>query len=50
MKAGYLGTKKLKEIKIEKTESWITIESALQLDDGRAVRGFLGNIYRQRSK
>jgi hypothetical protein len=32
---------------IEKKEIWITSESALQLNDGRAVRGFLGNLYKR---
>lgn len=35
-------------MKIEKTEVWITVEQALQLNDGRAVRGFFGNLYRNR--
>lgn len=35
-------------MKIEKTEIWITCESALQLDDGRAIRGFFGTLYRNR--
>lgn len=35
-------------IKIEKTEVWITIESTLQLSDGRAIRGFFGNLYKNR--
>jgi len=33
---------------IEKTEIWITCEKALQLIDGKAVRGFFGNMYRNR--
>jgi len=33
-------------IKIEKTEIWITCERALQLDDGRAIRGFFGYLNR----
>lgn len=36
------------DIKIEKTEIWITCESALQLRDGQAVRGFFGNMYNNR--
>lgn len=33
-------------MKIEKTEIWIVIESALRLSDGRAIRGFFGNLYK----
>lgn len=33
---------------IEKTEIWITTEKVLQLNDGKAVRGFFGNLYRNR--
>lgn len=35
-------------MKIEKTEIWITTEKTLQLSDGRAVRGFFGNLYKNR--
>lgn len=35
-------------VKIEKTEVWITTESLLQLSDGKAIRGFFGNMYRDR--
>ncbi len=34
-------------MKIEKTEIWMTCERALQLSDGRTVRGFFGNLYRK---
>jgi hypothetical protein len=34
-------------MKIEKTEIWITCEKPLE-GDGRAVRGFFGNLYRNR--
>jgi hypothetical protein len=37
-------------MKIEKTEIWITCENALQLSDGRAIRGFFGNMYRNRTE
>lgn len=37
-------------MKIEKTEIWITCESALQLSDGRAIRGFFGNMYGTRQE
>src|SRR3972149_8598446 len=33
---------------IEKAEIWITCDTALQLSDGSAVRGFFGNLYRNR--
>lgn len=33
-------------MKIEKTEVWITCEKPLRLTDGRAIRGFFGNLYR----
>ncbi len=33
---------------IEKTEIWVTTEVPLQLNDGRAVRGFFGNLYKNR--
>lgn len=33
---------------IEKTEIWITCKKSLKLNDGRAVRGFFGNMYRNR--
>lgn len=32
---------------IEKTDIWITCERPLE-GDGRAMRGFLGNVYRDR--
>ena len=35
-------------MKIEKTEIWITTEKALQPSDGRTVRGFFGNLYKNR--
>lgn len=35
-------------MKIEKTEIWMTCDKALQFSDGRAVRGFFGNLYRNR--
>lgn len=35
-------------MKIEKTEVWITCEKALEESDGTAVRGFFGNLYRNR--
>jgi hypothetical protein len=35
-------------MRIEKTEIWITCEKPLQSSDGRAVRGFFGNMYRNR--
>lgn len=34
-------------MKVEKTEIWITCEKSLE-GDGRAVRGFFGNLYRNR--
>jgi len=37
-------------VKIEKTEIWITTEKPLQLSDGRTVRGFFGNLYRNRQE
>lgn len=37
-------------MKIEKTEIWITCEKALQFSDGRTVRGFFGNLYKNRSE
>lgn len=37
-------------MKIEKTEIWITTESALQLGDGRTIRGFFGRMYKNRSE
>jgi len=33
---------------LEKTEIWITTEKPLQLSDGRAIRGFFGNLYKNR--
>ena len=36
-------------MKIEKTELWITCDKPLE-GDGRAIRGFLGNLYRNRSE
>lgn len=35
-------------MEIEKTEIWITCEKVLQFSDGRSVRGFFGNLYRNR--
>ncbi len=35
-------------MRIEKTEAWITCEKSLQFSDGRSVRGFFGNLYRNR--
>lgn len=35
-------------MKIEKTEIWITTQNALEFDDGRAVRGYFGNLYKNR--
>ncbi len=37
-----------KIMKIEKTEIWMTCEKPLQLIDGQAIRGFFGNMYRNR--
>jgi len=48
MKAECYGLSAL-DIKIEKTEIWITCEQAIE-GDGTAVRGFLGNIYKNRSE
>lgn len=31
---------------LEKTEIWIKAESTFQLSDGRAIRGFFGNVYK----
>ena len=42
------GKRKLEEMQIEKTEVWIMTESVLQLSDGRAIRGFFGNLYENR--
>lgn len=36
------------QMNIEKTEVWITTEKPLPMSDGRSVRGFLGNLYRNR--
>lgn len=33
---------------LEKTEIWITTEKPLELRDGRAIRGFFGNLYKNR--
>jgi len=33
---------------LEKTEIWITTENPLELSDGRAIRGFFGNLYKNR--
>ena len=33
---------------LEKTEIWITTEKPLELSDGRAIRGFFGNLYKNR--
>ncbi len=33
---------------LEKTEIWITTEKPLELTDGRAIRGFFGNLYKNR--
>lgn len=33
---------------IEKAEIWITCERPLLFSDGRTVRGFFGNLYRNR--
>jgi len=33
---------------LEKTEIWIKTEKLLELSDGRALRGFFGNLYRNR--
>jgi len=35
-------------MKIEKTEVWIICKKPLQMSDGRAIRGFFGNLYRSR--
>jgi len=35
-------------MKIEKTELWITCEEPLEFPDGKALRGFFGNLYRNR--
>lgn len=35
-------------MEIEKTEMWITCEKVLQFSDGRTMRGFFGNLYRNR--
>jgi hypothetical protein len=35
---------------LEKTEIWITTEKPLELTDGRAIRGFFGNLYGNRSE
>lgn len=40
--------KKIEAIMIEKAEIWITCEKVLYLNDGRAIRGFFGNLYRNR--
>jgi len=33
-------------MRIEKTEVWITCDRSLQLNDGRAIRGFFGKMYK----
>jgi len=33
---------------LEKTEIWITTKNHLELSDGRAIRGFFGNLYKNR--
>jgi len=33
---------------LEKTEIWITTENHLELSDSRAIRGFFGNLYKNR--
>jgi len=35
-------------MKIEKTEIWIELEDKLYIHDGRGIRGFFGNIYKNR--
>ena len=35
---------------IEKAEIWITTENPLELTDGRALRGYFGNLYKNRSE
>ncbi len=37
-------------MKIEKTETWITCESALEFSDGKTIRGFFGNLYKNRTE
>ena len=37
-------------MKMEKTEIWITTESAFQLSDGRAMREVFGNLYKNIQK
>lgn len=36
------------QMSIEKTEIWITTEKPLQMSYGRKVKGFLGNLERNR--
>lgn len=38
----------MRTMKIEKTELWITCEEPLGFHDGKALRGFFGNLYRNR--
>lgn len=38
----------MEPMKIEKTELWITCEEPLEFLDGKALRGFFGNLYRNR--
>ena len=38
----------MEPMKIEKTELWITCEWPLGFPDGKALRGFFGNLYRNR--
>jgi hypothetical protein len=33
---------------LEKTEIWITTEKPLSFNDGRAIRGFFGTLYKNR--
>ena len=37
-------------MKIEKAELWITCEEPLEFLDGKALRGFFGNLYHNRSE
>lgn len=38
----------MRPMKIEKTELWITCKDPLEFPDGKALRGFFGNLYRNR--
>ena len=38
----------MEPMKIEKTELWITCEWPLEFPDGKTLRGFFGNLYRNR--